>query len=147
MANVFLRRVTVQNWKDCINLTLAPGQEAYIPTNLYSIAEAQFYPEARSRAIYSESNVLVGYTLFGRDVMSGKWKVFRLMIDAAHQRKGYGEAAMKQIIAEIAKEPDGEEILICYHDPNEDARRLYVRLGFIEQEIDASGRITALLRR
>jgi RimJ/RimL family protein N-acetyltransferase len=69
------------------------------------------------------------------------------MVDAAHQRRGYGEAAMKQIIAEIAEEPGGNEILICYHRPNEAARRLYARLGFVEQDVDASGKVTALLRR
>lgn len=145
--NVSLQPVTLQNWKDCINLKLAPGQEAFLPSNLYSVAEAQFYLEARSRAIYNEAEALVGYALFGRDVFSGRWKVFRLMIDAAHQRKGYGEAAMRQIIDEIAQEPDGNEILICYHDPNQAARKLYAHLGFVEQEMDAAGKVTALLQK
>jgi len=122
MANVSLRPVTEENWKACVNLQLPPEQQAFVPNNLYSIAEAQFYSDARSRAVYSEANELVGYALFGRDQFSGRWKVFRLMIDAAHQRRGYGEATMMKIIAEIAEEADGNEILICYHEPNVGAR-------------------------
>ena len=60
-------------------------------------------------------------------------------------RQVYGEGAMREIIAQISKEPDGNEILICYQDGNQVARRLYAKLGFIEQEIDTSGKVTALL--
>jgi diamine N-acetyltransferase len=146
MPYITLEPVTVDNWKACIALSVHESQLDFVPTNLYSIAEAQFYPEARPLAIYNESGTLIGFTLYGRDVITQKWKVFRLMIDAAHQGRGYGCEAMRQIIAEIARQPAGDEILICYHDANEAARRLYARLGFVEQDVDDSGKVTALLR-
>jgi diamine N-acetyltransferase len=146
MAKVSLKPVTVDNWKDCIKLQLDVNQEKFLPNNLYSIAEAQFYPEARSRAIYNESTQIVGYTLFGRDVITKKWKVFRLMIDKAYQGRGYGETAMKEIITEIVTELKGNEILVCYQKPNQVAKRLYAKLGFIEQEVDSEGRVTAQLK-
>ena len=68
------------------------------------------------------------------------------MIDKSHQGKGHGESAMREIIEQISKEPDGNEILICYQDGNEVARRLYAKLGFVEQEIDAEGKVTARLK-
>ena len=146
MTKVSLKPVTVDNWRDCIKLQLDVNQEKFLPNNLYSIAEAQFYPEARSKAIYNESTQIVGYALFGRDVVTNKWKVFRLMIDKAYQGKGYGEAAMKEIITEIVRELKGNEILVCYQKPNQVAKRLYAKLGFIEQEVDSEGKITARLR-
>ena len=145
-AKVYLERVTVTNWKACIALELTSGQEKFLPSNLYSIAESQFYEQSRSKAVYNEENQLVGYALFGRDIFTNKWKIFRMMIDKSHQCKGYGESAMKEIIEQISNEPDGNEILICYQDDNEVARRLYAKLGFVEQEIDVDGKVTALIK-
>jgi len=143
---IHLKPVTIKNWKACIALELTPDQQNYLPSNLYSIAEAQFYEQANSRAIYNDQDQMVGYTLFGRDILTNKWKIFRLMIDKAYQGKGYGENAMREIITQVANEPDGHEILICYQDPNQAARRLYAKLGFIEQEVDSSGKVTASLK-
>ena len=142
---IVLEPVTVDNWKASIALELAPDQQNFVSSNLYSIAEAQFYPDAKSRAIYDEENQLVGYALFGRDVFTQKWKIFRIMIDKSHQQKGYGKAAMKEIIKTISKESDCNDILICYQDSNQVARRLYASLGFIEKEISSDGKVTALL--
>ncbi len=143
--NVRLEPVTVENWKDCIALDIAPDQQHFVPSNLYSIAEAQFYPEATSSAIFNEDNQLVGYALFGREVQTQKWKIFRIMIDQRHQNKGYGKAAMQKIIATIAQESDGHEILIAYQTNNQTARNLYATLGFHEQNMDENGKVTALL--
>lgn len=143
--NIRLEPITVENWKDCIALEIAPDQQHFVPSNLYSIAEAQFYPEAKSRAIYNEDHQLVGYALFGHDVQTQKWKIFRIMIDQAHQHKGYGKAAMMEIITQIAQQPDGQQILICYQNDNQTARNLYAKLGFIEQTTDHNSKVTALL--
>jgi diamine N-acetyltransferase len=143
---VRLELVTVRNWKACIALELALDQKNFLPSNLYSIAESQFYEDARSRAICDETEQVVGYALYGRDIFTNRWKIFRLMIDKSQQGQGYGEGAMREIIAQISKERDGNEILICYQDGNQVARRLYAKLGFVEQEIDTDGKISALLR-
>jgi len=142
-TKVRLVPVTAKNWKECVSLELAPDQQHFVPSNLYSIAEAQFYVAARSQAIYNEGHQIVGYALFGKDVFTNKWKIFRLMIDKSYQGKGYGESAMREIIAQIANESDGTEILICYQDTNQAARQLYTKLGFVEQEIDSMGKVTA----
>lgn len=46
---VRLAPVTVENWKACSALEPAPGQEEFLPSNLYSIAEAQFYADETRR--------------------------------------------------------------------------------------------------
>lgn len=138
-----LKPITVENWKAVTALELAPDQHDFVPSNLYSIAEAQFYPEARSRAVYNEADVLVGYALYGRDVFTGKWKVFRMMIDVAHQGKGYGKATMREIIKVISAKPDGAEILLCYNGGNTVAKQLYIGLGFEPISTDDKGIVTA----
>ena len=145
-AQVRLEPVTVNNRKACIALELAPSQKDFLPSNLYSIAEAQFYSEARSNVIYNSQDQLIGYALFGRDIFANKWKIFRIMIDKSQQGKGYGKRAMKEIIAQISGEPDGNEILISYQDDNQVARKLYAKLGFVEQQTNAEGQVTASLK-
>lgn len=144
MTHITLAPITVENWKEAIALKVAPAQQAFVPENLYSIAEAQFYPEAKALAIYNDSEQMVGFALYGRDVQRGKWKIFRLMIDAAQQGKGYGRAAMVQLIAKIRQQPGCDEIWIAYQTDNHAARRLYVSLGFHEQS-DQVGNVTAKL--
>jgi diamine N-acetyltransferase len=135
MRNVILRSITVENWKECIELQVCDDQKDFIPSNLHSIAEAQFYPRAVSLAIYNGEDQMVGFAMYGVDEVSGKWKVFRMMIDRAHQGNGYGRAAMEAVIERLAGRPDCDEILIAYKLTNEAARELYADLGFVEQGV------------
>ena len=65
------------------------------------------------------------------------------MIDAAYQGRGYGRAAMCQLIETLRQCAGEEPILICYQVDNLAARLLYASLGFIEQSTDDSGKVTA----
>jgi diamine N-acetyltransferase len=84
MTEVLLKPISADNWQECIGLKVKDEQADFLPSNLYSIAEAQFYPQAVPLAIYSEQDQMVGFVLYGVDVETGKWKIFRLMIDRAH---------------------------------------------------------------
>lgn len=64
MPKLSFQSITAKNWQACTKLELNPKQKDFIPSNLYSIAEAQFYPKANSKAIYA-GEALVGYVLFG----------------------------------------------------------------------------------
>ncbi len=132
MPSIELRPITVDNWKACIALSVDASQQHFVPSNLYSIAEAQFYPSARSLAIYSPMHGLVGYVLYGIDVTSGLWKVFRLMIDQRYQRHGYGRAALRAVIAEIVAQALDTPILVTFHHENHAAHQLYRSVGFID---------------
>ncbi|MEM7132169.1 MAG: GNAT family N-acetyltransferase [Chloroflexota bacterium] len=140
-----LKPIAVGNWQAVIALKLAPDQQDFVPSNLYSIAEAQFYPDAQSRAIYNLIEEIVGYALYGRDVSTGKWKVFRIMIDAHYQGQGYGKAAMAAIIQEISAKPRGNQILIRYQKENTVAKRLYTELGFVPISTHEDSTVTAQL--
>jgi len=142
--DVNLKPITVDNWKECIGLKVKDEQADFLPSNLYSIAEAQFYPQAVPLTIYSEQDQMVGFVMYGVDVETRKWKIFRLMIDYVHQRKGYGRAAMEQVIDRLSAQPDCDQILIAYQTDNNAARRLYASLGFIEETVD-DGKVTACL--
>jgi diamine N-acetyltransferase len=57
---ISLQPITMNNWKVCANLTVHNNQQGFVPGNLYSIAEAQFYPEACPLAIYNEASQFDG---------------------------------------------------------------------------------------
>jgi diamine N-acetyltransferase len=144
MTRVRLSEITVDNWRECIELGVRDEQTDLVPSNLYSIAEAQFYPDAVPLAIYNDQGDMVGFVMCGVEVSSGKWKIFRLMIDRVYQGRGYGRAAIEQVITRLAAQPGCDEILISYKPTNDAARHLYASLGFVEQKANED-KVTACL--
>ncbi|WP_438943381.1 hypothetical protein [Paenibacillus roseus] len=63
---IILREINKHNWETCIQLQVEPGQEAFITSNLYSIAQAQFLDGFVTRGIYKEDQ-MIGFAMFGLD--------------------------------------------------------------------------------
>ena len=151
---VTLQEITADNWYEATLLRLDPSQEEYVSSNLFSIAEAQFDPDATNLAIYAEdaedddTQTMVGFLMYTQDGdIRGNYWINRLMIDKNHQRKGYGTAAMQAIIQRIKTQHNGNDISLTYVPENEVAARLYANLGFEETgEID-EGEIVVRLKQ
>jgi diamine N-acetyltransferase len=143
-----LVELTADNWRTCAELRLHPDQKEFVRDNLFSIAEAQFYPDAHARAIYNAEDVMVGFVLYGRDDETGDWYIFRFMIDAEHQGKGYGRAALNEVVRVLVDTHGAEAIRLSYHEHNEAARRLYGAYGFgdVGRKPDNPAMIIAALR-
>lgn len=139
-----LKAITAQNWKAVAQLELKPDQLGFVPSNLYSIAEAQFYKEAQSKAIYADDE-LVGYTLYGRDYATLECKLFRLMIAKDYQGRGYAKLAIKEVIKDLKQRFKAKRVFLSYQVDNELAKTLYKRLGFIEKGLNELGRREAVL--
>ncbi|MEM7335477.1 MAG: GNAT family N-acetyltransferase [Chloroflexota bacterium] len=142
MIDVQLVPLTKSNWKAVAKLDLLAEQKEFVPSNLYSIAEAQFYPAAQSRAIYSD-RLLIGYVLYGIEDSSGEWKIFRFMIDQAYQGQGYGRSALEAVIKNMQSTSGIKKIKIAYHSSNKVAERLYEKAGFVK-DCDVDGITTAV---
>lgn len=86
-----------ENWKECVTLT--DKDDIHIASNLYSIAEAQFYEKAHSKAIFIEGK-MVGYTMYGEDEDNAEvFFIDRFMIAEPYRRKGYGDRTMQKLIS------------------------------------------------
>jgi diamine N-acetyltransferase len=144
MSSIYLKPITRENWEECAELKGADGQEEFLPSNLRSIALAQFYPNAVALAIYDGDDRMVDFTLYGLEEATQRWKIFRLMIAAEHQRRGHGRAAMLQVIQRLRTLPTCHEVFISYHTANHAARCLYRSLGFVDQELSGT-KVTARL--
>jgi ribosomal protein S18 acetylase RimI-like enzyme len=44
---------------------------------------------------------MVGFVMYGIDADDDNYWIYRLMIDARHQRKGYGRAAMTELLRRL----------------------------------------------
>ena len=82
-----------------------------------------------------DGETMVGFVMYGRPHFEGRdlWFIFRLMVDLAHQGKGYGRAAMQEVIKMIVAQPDCDEIYVSYEPENSVAAKLYKSLGFIDE--------------
>lgn len=142
-----LRPLTLDTWDDCIDLKVRDDQREFIAPNLYSIAEAQFYPGTVCRAVYADET-MVGFLMYGPDAgysppneRDAAYAVVRLMIDQEHQGKGYGHAAMEAAINEIVATDRCQSIYLSFTPENARAERLYRRLGFLPTGGVADGEV------
>ena len=74
-AIVKLEPVTADNWQACAALGVHNDQLAFIPSNLHSIAAAQFYSDNVCRGVYDardDGGGLVGFVLYGVEQPTGR---------------------------------------------------------------------------
>ncbi|MBW3633123.1 MAG: GNAT family N-acetyltransferase [Chloroflexi bacterium] len=142
--DITFRPVTHDNFTHVIEMKVAPGQEDFVAANLYSIAEASLEPTWTPLAIYAD-DALVGFAQFGCDGRTGRWWIMRYMIDAAHQGKDYGTAALPELIELMVERNGCKEIFLGYDPGNDVAERLYARVGFVPTGEIMAGEIVARL--
>jgi diamine N-acetyltransferase len=142
--DITFRPVTWENFSAVTELTVTSEQADFVSPNLYSIAEAYLEPSWTPLAIYT-GNDLVGFAMFGRDDETGRWWIMRYMIDARHQGRGYGTAALPGLIDLIVERHACSELFLGYEPSNEVASHLYARMGFAPTGEMAGGEIIARL--
>ena len=136
--------LTRDTFSRVIDMKVAPGQENFVAPNLYSIAEASLESSWTPLAI-SAGDALVGFALFGCDDRTGRWWIMRYMIDAEHQSKGYGTAALPELIDLMVERHGCREIFLGYDPGNDVAERLYARAGVVPTGEMEAGEIGARL--
>lgn len=134
---VTLREITSDNEARVKELAVGPGQRAFVRSISQSLEDAAANPEAKPwyRAIYADDQP-VGFVMLSFDVPPGRserpWRyyVWRLLVDARDQRRGYGRAAMELVIDIVRGSPGGTELYTSI-DPGEGAPVAFYRsLGF-----------------
>ena len=126
---ITLRPITQDNWRVCLQLDTTEAQRRFVASVAHSLAQAYVEPWWTPLAIYADE-IPVGFVMYrqlpGTDIA---W-IQRIMIDARHQHKGYGQMAMEAVISRIRQQESGREIRLSYHPDNTVAAHLYERWGF-----------------
>lgn len=126
---VELREVTRENLRAVLALSVAAEQRDLVAPNAVSISEAYFDPDAWFRAVYADGEP-VGFVMLHDNVDEHWTYVWRMMIDAAHQRRGYGAQAMELVIERARAMTGVDTIHLSYADREGNAGPFYRRFGF-----------------
>jgi diamine N-acetyltransferase len=142
MTRVHLRNVTLDNFRECINLEVDKHQQELVASNVQSLAEAKVNPNLFPLAIYDAAVAgyekpqlpMVGFIMY--EITDGVGFIMRLMVDRQYQQQGYGRAAMFEVIRRLKLYPEVELIATSHRRGNKVASKLYRSLGFVDWEID-----------
>ena len=112
---VTLRAITSGDRQAVEDLRVLPEQENFVDGVRRSLAEAAAKPDARPwcRGIYA-GEVPVGFVMLadgvppGNDDIPWRYYLWRFLIDARFQGRGYGRAALDEVVAYLRGKPDAD---------------------------------------
>ncbi|MDD4796485.1 MAG: GNAT family N-acetyltransferase [Eubacteriales bacterium] len=126
---VELRNVDRNNWEDILRLKVAENQREWVAPNAVSLAQAYALPECVPLAVYA-GGTPVGFVMYALDPDDGEYWIYRLMIDAHYQNRGYGRAALRAVLTRIARDESCHSVFISAEPDNQIAFALYESEGF-----------------
>jgi diamine N-acetyltransferase len=135
-SDVHLREITDDNRDAVIALAVRADQERFVASVARSLGHAATTPEANPwyRAVYSGDEP-VGFVMLswnvppGRAGILGPYFLWRLLIDARHQGRGFGTAVLTQIV-DLIRADGATELLTSYHPGDGEPLPFYQRFGF-----------------
>lgn len=140
-----LREITADTVGSILNLSVSEDQERFVASNARSIAQAHFSEHAWFRAFYA-SEEPVGFVMLYDKPEKGEYSLWRFMIDARYQGRGYGRAALLLVIAHIRTRPKATVLYSSYVPGEGDPGGFYRSLGFIETgEVSYEERVLKLV--
>ena len=142
---VELRKVTFEMYDEFVKLSVHEHQENFVASAPKSLAQAYLWTtnEVGSIVVYGifADNVLVGFVKYcfypDEELFEPNcYHIWRLLIDKAHQGKGYGRQTIEKVIAEIKTRPFGEvdSIYVSYEPENAASKALFASFGFVETD-------------
>lgn len=132
---LYLKTIIKDNWVDAISLRVKEDQVNFVASNAVSLAQLNFLENFHAKGVYYGEE-MVGFTLYGIDEDDHEYWIYRMMIDAKHQGKGFGKETVKLVIEDIRaiKEERHHTITLSYEPGNIHAKRIYEKMGFTEVE-------------
>lgn len=129
---VSIKRIDEENFLDAFGLRIGEGQERFVSHPVRSLAQAYvYYHQCVPFGIYAGEE-MVGYVMVIYDYDVPEYDIWHMMIDAAQQGRGYGEAALREVLSYIRTKPFGpsDRVALTCHRENRPALSLYEKLGF-----------------
>ena len=127
-----LMQINETNFIDAFHLELADGQEHYVSNPVRSLAQAYvYYKQCTPFGIY-HGDKMVGYVMVIYDYGIPEYDIWHMMIDQSEQGKGYGRAALQNVLDYIREKPfgDSDRVALTCNKENQTAMKLYLKAGF-----------------
>lgn len=128
-AKVTLRKITGKTVRAICNLNVSEEQRNFVAQNAVSIAQAYFAKAAWFRAIYADETP-VGFVMLAEVPKRGQHYLWRFMIDAKYQGKGYGRRALDLVIRHAKRDPKAKALYLSVVRGKGSAEGLYKKRGF-----------------
>ncbi len=131
---VSLRPISGSNREAVEALRISPAQERFVSSVTESLLEAAEEPDGRALywAIYADETP-VGFVMISDEVGSPEYiphYLWKLLIDARHQRRGYGTATLDLIVEYFRGRPAVEEMWTSAGQGDGSPIPFYERYGF-----------------
>jgi diamine N-acetyltransferase len=126
---VHLELLTPENVRAVCDLRVAPAQEAFVEPNAVSLAEAYVHEQAWCRAVYAGEE-LVGFVMLFDAATGPGYMLWRLMIDARFQGRGFGGQAVERVIDHVRPRPGATRLKVSVHPGEGSPGPFYESLGF-----------------
>jgi len=136
-----LAEITGDTLWPVLKLAVAPDQRVFVADNVISIAQAHFEPGAWFRAI-ALGDEPVGFAMLHDPTLPGAGPatdcdtdtvmLWRFMIGADHQRRGYGRAAIGLLADHARSRPGITRFATSYVEGPGGPAGFYRSLGFVE---------------
>jgi diamine N-acetyltransferase len=142
---IHLQEISMENFRECIQLKVRDDQKDFVAPNVYSLAEAKADGVSIPLAIYND-DTMVGFIMYCFDQDEGTGYIDRLMVDRRYQGHGFGRSAMTKVIRRLREFPACKRILTSFAHTNVVADSLYSTLGFCRTgEVTEDGRETIMV--
>ena len=148
MPRLTFREVTDANRVEVVALRVALGQDRFVSSVADSMEEAVEWTRAKPwyRAVYAGDQP-IGFVMLSWDVepqppdIIGPWFLWKLLVDARHQGKGYGREIVR-MVADLVRREGGSELLTSHVPGAGSPAGFYAKLGFVPTgELDPNGEI------
>jgi diamine N-acetyltransferase len=132
---ITLREVTADNLRAVLRLAVRPDQHGYVASNAISLAQAMYSDEAWFRAVYDREEP-VGFVMLSDQTLKAEVPperevgLWRLMIDARHQRRGIGREVIRLVLEHVRTRPDVRTFYTSYVPEPGGPGPFYRGLGF-----------------
>lgn len=130
MPEITLREITKDNLRAVLRLEVREDQRQFVADNRSSLAQAYVHPEAWPRAIYAD-DVPVGFVMLSVDTEKHEYYVWRFLVGAEHQGKGYGRAAMGAVVEHVRTLPEAKELVLSFVPKPGNPQPFYESLGYV----------------
>lgn len=116
--------------------TLSDAQRGMVADNATSLSQAHFNKYAWFRAIYA-GKAPVGFLMLYDNPEDSEYFLWRFMIAAPFQGRGYGREAIERLVDYVRTRPNPSELGVSCGQGEASPEEFYKRLGFIPTgEID-----------
>lgn len=125
-----LERINVNNYKQCLRLSVAKHQKGFVCSNVESLAKAYVCYDYIYPFVIFDDDVMIGFVMLRYHEENQSYFLWEFMIDERYQGKGYGKESLLKVIAWVKEENLVMSLVTTYKIGNEVAKCLYEGVGF-----------------